>query len=216
MIFAHAFIGQILAYFLVPRLETHEETVSLPKWLRRFAIPAQFHITKKVQRVLLWLIFILASIFPDIDILYILFINPDVSHRTLFTHSLIPYLVLVWAIVLIARYKKLPKFTISASSAFIVGIFFHLLADMFAEEIYPFNPIFPQSYQLLLYNVISTQGLTGYFKSPYMAVEVLIIVTGISLLINTFKKFNNELKFLLTVSGIILVLAAITVTPFLQ
>lgn len=199
MIFAHAFLGMLFAYSLEKYLIFHKSKV---KYVH--------------QKTIIWLTFIFGAIFPDIDILYVLFVDKNIFHRELPTHSLISYLLLYLIIYLLIKYKKLDRLYLNIAKAFTIAVISHLLSDLYVDRINILNPFFNESFIWAPFFLDKSQGFLGYIKSPYMFTEILIILTGQSAMLTSFAPYKNEFKLLLAVSIGVLIAAFIFLIPFLH
>ncbi len=98
------------------------------------------NVTRAQLRWLLLAGFI-GGIFPDIDFLYVYFIDGSVAHRSLITHTL-PIYILLWAVVSIALYILRRSYWFALVTTFFFGVVTHLCTDMIASNVrmfYPFN-----------------------------------------------------------------------------
>jgi len=108
-------------------------------------LPAGYLLTRWLQRPLstnkfLWL-GLVASIFPDIDLLYFYFVNHSQNHHNFFTHLPIFWLTL-WGIILIINIFLKNRSLFIGSTIIFANILLHLLLDTFVAGIpwlYPFE-----------------------------------------------------------------------------
>lgn len=124
MIFAHGPLGYLLA-------------LATEKVWRK---------TEYTQKQYNWLLVLgfIAGIFPDVDLFYYYLFNASESHRALFTHTPIFYIVVCGVLALFAWRIKKPML-LSASVIFYIGTLSHLLTDgIFAQVQYlhPFTQTF--------------------------------------------------------------------------
>ncbi len=102
------------------------------------------------QRCYVYLATIVGAMIPDIDLLYIYFIDAGASHRQLYTHSIVIYLSLV-VILFIAAWLTKKRFFVILILLFFAGTITHVLADMiigltvlfapFSDNLYGFSSI---------------------------------------------------------------------------
>jgi len=201
MIFAHAFIGAIIAYIATPKMLQGTEAEKF--W-------------KLNKKSVLWLFAILSSVFPDLDILYVLLIDNSAEHRKLLTHSIVPYTIILILVLLIIKIKKIDKYYSQLTLISWLGVLFHLIADLYVAPVYLFTPI---SNVMLLwqpFHINLKDGIKAYIFSPYMLTELIIIITGTILLIKSFINEKKELIILLSILGMILISAIGTLIPFIS
>lgn len=191
MIFAHSFIGLFVA--------------------KRF--DKNYH---KTDKMLIWIAAILGSIFPDVDIPYIVFVNPLAKHREIITHSIFLHLLILSIGLFILNLKNFKKLYKQIVLAFFAGSFFHLLADLLVDKVYLFRPISRTPVMFRLFPLNKSDGFLGYMRSPFILLELTLILGGLALLIKDFRKFNKEFKIILGILAIILLVAFISLIPFLR
>jgi len=126
----------------------------------------------------LWFIGIVGGIFPDFDILFI-FVDKNIEHRKLLTHSLVPYLVffvLINLIIYFTRFKKDTKNLLLISNVvFFMGVCSHLLIDFFVGGLGLFSPITNYYFGYNLpFSAKSPEWQITYFSSLYMVAETLV------------------------------------------
>ena len=197
MIFAHAFIGMIIAFAY--------ESVYRGKGV----------FSNQRQKMALWTSAILGSIFPDCDILYLIFINPQAYHRELLTHSMIPYLFVLALIIGGSRLHQYTKIQASVIAVFFIGILFHLIGDSFVDKVYLFKPFSNFSFQFEHSQIDKNKGFLGYFHSSFMLAESMISLLGFGLFIKSFANFHKQFRLLLSFIAIIEAGVFIALLPFL-
>lgn len=154
MIFAHAFAGAVAGKYIAAEKDSKKGKFSM------------------LQINIIYLLAIIGSIFPDLDLIYV-FLNPTIHHRYLLSHSFLFYtVILIFAWIL----KKRISFTYMIS--FYVGVLTHLLLDFITGGIVVFAPL---SYTLIglpmdFVNLTKWEYLSAYFNSMYMAGEIGIFV----------------------------------------
>ncbi len=193
MVFAHAFIGVIIAFFTQPKSVT------------------------KNFRFYFWISTILGSIFPDIDVLYLIFIDNSISHRYLLTHTPLPYIFVLAILLPIVWFLKFKPIYVTIISGFFLGVFSHIFADGLMDKIYPLRPF--NDFILELRPSPLNPNLTfldGYIRSIYFAVEMAIIFCGSLILIYSFRSDKKRLTQLLMLLGIIELAAIVALIPLLN
>lgn len=200
MIFAHAFVGLIIAYIINLTIKK-EDKIGV--------------IFGQSKELLLWVTAILFSISPDLDLLYIYFIDETAKHRHLLTHSLVPYTVVFLIIIIYLFYKKTNNFYKYIALTAYLGISFHLFADLYTDPVYLLAPFIDKSFSLQLFLINKSEGLRAYVLSPYLATEIIIMITGTILLFKNFIKRQKELIILLALLGIIEASAIMALLPFI-
>ncbi len=198
MIFAHAFIGLIIGYFLTIK-------------------PINSKLYTKEKRLLyIFIAGIIGSIFPDFDFVFVFLLHNKDLHRHLLTHSLISYIIVLvgFSIFKYVRKRSIDDLWQRIFWAFWLGAVIHLFADLIATPVYLFEPISNISMVLHRFRANETDGLRKYIFSPYMINEIIVIITGLVLLIMRFKNCKKELMILLGLLGTILLMAMIVLVPF--
>ena len=191
MIFAHSSLGVLSAYIIDKTRNCTRTTLFI------------------------WIAGILGSVAPDIDILYVVLIDPTSSHRGFFTHSLpLYFLGFLWAYIYI-RLSKLPNYFEKAALAFSLGTVFHIVSDAIVDYVYPVKPFVNFAYTFRLFPLYKDQGIFSYITSPYMLLELIIIAIGLAILIKNFRKCKKNFRVLLTLLGIIEIGVFIGLIPFL-
>lgn len=201
MIFAHAFIGTIIAYIAVPNMLKGTGAEKIWKLNKKFT---------------LWLFAIVSSIFPDIDIIYVLLNSNKIEHRKLLTHSIIPYTIVLIVVLAIVKTKKLDKYYSQLALISWLGVLFHLIADTYVAPVYMFTPISNIMFLWQPFYINLSAGIKAYIFSPYMFTESIIIITGTILVIKSFINEKKELIILLSILGMILISAFVTLIPFIS
>ncbi len=196
MIFAHVFIGMLFAFFLTKKLLKNTKD---DKFIGQS------------KQMILWATVMLFSVFPDLDLLYVFFIDNTVKHRTLLSHSLVPYTIILFILLFIFKtnsfYKKI---TLMAY----LGIVGHLLADIYVGPIYLLAPFNKMAFVIQPFPLDHNGGIIAYFKTNYMKTEIIIMLIGTSLLIKTFIKDKKDLIILFLLTGIIEISALVALVPF--
>ncbi len=120
MIFAHGPLGFLCSWIAKP-------------------LQKKFSFSKKTMYVL-WGVGILGGIFPDADLFYYYIVDATASHRALFTHTPITYVLLLLVGGLITwLLKKYAWF--AAVLVFSVGALSHVLFDMIVSQVRVFSPL---------------------------------------------------------------------------
>ena len=194
MIFAHAYLGVFIEYFL----------------------ERNFKIKNNKDRFLLWIVSIISAVFPDLDMAFLFLTDISKSHRLFFTHTPIFYGIIGIIAAIIILIKKPKPLNIYLTASFLLGAFIHIIFDAFVDAIYPFIPF--NQYKLILgiFPIDKTLGFYGYVKSPYFATELLIIISSLLLLTISYRKNKGQLKWLLSLLAIITLTAAVALIPFLS
>lgn len=194
MIFAHAYLGVFIAYFL----------------------ERNFKIKKSSDRFKIWVVSIVSAVFPDLDMAYLFLTDISKSHRAFITHTPIFYGFLGIIAAIIILIKKPKQIYIYLTSAFLLGAFIHIVFDAIVDAIYPFVPF--NQYKLILgvFPIDKTLGFYGYIKSPYFVMELVIIISSLLLLTISYRKNKDQLKWLLGLLAIITLTATVALIPFLS
>ncbi len=169
MIFTHAFAGVATTY--------------ITKKILRYRFP-QF------QENLLWFIGIIAAIFPDFDLLLVIF-NPQLHHRYLITHSIFTYVFLsilfyffgflLYQIGWIRKHFTLKFFEI-ASIVFFLGTASHIFLDFISGGVVLFAPFTYVLYGIVL--PVSTEKsfwVLDYIRSYYFFPEIALFISYVYL-----------------------------------
>ena len=199
MIFAHAFIGLIIAFFFTPSIVKDTE---------------KQRIWGHTHKLWIWLTAIAFSILPDFDLVYIFLIDSTAKHRHLLSHSIVPYTIVGIITLFVLIYKRSDRFFKYLVIIAYTSITFHLLADAYTAPIYAFLPIINKSFSLQPFPLDINSGLLGYISSPYLTTEIIIIIAGTILLIKSFIKEKKELLILLFSLGMIEISVIIALLPF--
>lgn len=157
MVFAHAFVGGLTTYY---SLKSNKKL--------KFS---DFGLS------IIWFFGVLGSIFPDFD-LALLYINKDLEHRKLLTHSIIFYLSLFIVVNVVTYFFKLKQdkknLILMTNLVFFLGVFSHLIIDFFVGGLVLLAPF---TYYYFGYD-LPFHGKSGdwsaYFFSTYMVAESII------------------------------------------
>jgi hypothetical protein len=119
------------------------------------------------------LLVILGSVFPDVDILFGLYLKKN--HRLFFTHSPSFWiLVSLFSIILDSQIYW-----------FCIASFLHTLVDAIDWEIYPFQPISNRKFSILSLNfteVLHTSSLTGFITQYYRHHQIVLVEIVLAIL----------------------------------
>jgi membrane-bound metal-dependent hydrolase YbcI (DUF457 family) len=154
MVFSHAFAGAALIQLIV--------------------VPKVYKLSEK-QLVLLYFVGISAAILPDLDII-LLFIDKTLQHRTLLSHSIIPYMMvalIVWIISVLRNDRFLEKLALAA----FVGVTSHFVLDVLVGGVVLLAPLNSKFIGFPL-NFPTKPALwaQAYIASKYMLFEILIFL----------------------------------------
>lgn len=146
-------------------------------------LPAGYLLTKGIQHRIhetkyLW-IGLIASVLPDIDLLYFYFIDhKQTLHHEYWTH--LPFFWLsIWAAIAIGNLRFRNRAVAVCSLIFFSNIFLHLILDTFVGGIawlYPWNP---QSFSLVTVPATHAFWVLSFVTHWSFLVELAIIVWGI-------------------------------------
>ena len=167
-------------------------------------------VTKKLwdkgltKRQTLWIFIIgtFSALVPDIDVIYFYLLKAEMTHRELFTHSFILYIVISLIIFLIGYLLK-KQFIKAIAIVFFFSTLSHLILDSMTAGVpwlYPINNF--------LYGFLSIPFLNNGFYGQNLFVftlstEVLIFLLLFNVII-FIKSKNNIVKILATVFSIII------------
>lgn len=126
----------------------------------------------------IWFLGITGAIFPDLDIVFV-FLNEDIEHRRLLTHSLLPYLLLFILVNLIVYFIRINKdkknLLLISNLVFFMGVCSHLFIDFFVGGLSLLNPFTNYYFGYMLpFADKDPDWQFKYFASPYMVVETII------------------------------------------
>jgi membrane-bound metal-dependent hydrolase YbcI (DUF457 family) len=158
MILVHGFAGGISAYYILKKKKAFKFSLK--------------------QLNILWFLGPLGGIFPDFDLI-LPFLNRDIEHRRLLTHSIVPYTLLfiivnfLIAKIRITQHKK--DFIKTAALVFYIGVCTHILLDCLVGGLQMFSP-FTNLYIgfNLPFVTESPDWQYGYFTSFYAVAEAFI------------------------------------------
>lgn len=146
--------------------------------------------SSKKWKSVAYLFGIIGSVFPDVDTLILLF-NEDINHRTLLTHSLVPYFLIFFLCMLIFRKRQV---FLLLSGAFFVGVVSHLVVDYFVGGVSLLSPFIHQIYGFKIQiNATPNTFAEKYISSKYTLYELLGIVV---FLISWFKEKNLVYRYI--------------------
>ncbi len=160
---------------------------------------------KKKKRLVLYLIGILFSIFPDFDLFYHYFYSANTPHRQYISHGIVIYLLLFLSIYLIGSISK-RQFIKSIAWVILLGVSTHLFFDMIASGIAVFAPI---SNLMIGFRSISLLKYSFFTENIFLincSLELLIILSAIVAFAYDFIK-NAKLKLAILITSIILFIA---------
>jgi len=158
MILVHGFAGGITTYYILKK-----------KLHSKFSLK---------QLNILWFLGPLGGIFPDFD-LVIPFINRDIEHRRLLTHSIVPYTLLFLLINFIVAKIRINSnqkdFIKTAALIFYIGVCTHIFLDCLVGGLQLFSPITNMYIGFRLpFEAKSPDWQYEYFTSFYAVAELLI------------------------------------------
>lgn len=160
---------------------------------------------KKKKRLVLYLVGILFSIFPDFDLFYHYFYSANTPHRQYISHGIIIYLSLFLLVYLIGLiFKK--QFVKSLAWVILIGVSMHLLLDMFASGIAVFNPISTWMFGLRSIWIIKYSFFTRNIFLINCVLELLLILAAIDVFVFDFIK-KAKIKLIILISSIIIFVA---------
>jgi len=159
MIIAHAPLGYLLAYS--------------SRW---WWSPS---LTKAQQRWI-YVVAAIAGAFPDIDLFYFYFINSQVSHRQLLTHSALPYLIILIIGLVLYAFRRL-RYSAWLVVFFAVGTLSHLAADMLIGQTDLFMPFSNRLYGLVSFPFYRESIFMHYsFVTNFLAEFIIIVVAALT------------------------------------
>lgn len=155
-------------------------------------LPAGYLLTKWIQKRIhqtkyLW-IGLIASVIPDIDLLYFYLIDHrQTMHHEYWTHLPIFWLVL-WAVIAIGNLHFKNRMTSVVSLIFFSNIFLHLILDTFVGEVLWLQPLNSESFAL--FTVPATHGfwIWSFITHWSFLAELMIIVWAIVIYMKNQKK----------------------------
>jgi len=171
MLLVHGFAGAITTYYTL----NHKRNVKFsPKNLN-----------------VIWFLGAIGGIFPDFDIV-LPFINREIEHRKLLTHSLIPYLALFLLINVLVALLRLDKekkeFIKTSNLVFFIGVLSHLFLDYFAGGLQLLSPLTNCYFGYHLpFEATSPYWQFMYFTSYYVVGEIIVTIWFASI----FKYIKN-------------------------
>lgn len=136
---------------------------------------------------MIYFVAIVGSIFPDLDIALLLF-DPNIQHRQLISHSLLPYILLLLITMLISKIKRNTTYEVLAK-AFFIGTSSHILLDLFAGGLVLLAPLSFTTFGFPIYFDAQSEiwGKT-YLTSWYMVAEAVFFI----LYLATIYRNNNK------------------------
>ena len=142
---------------------------------------------------ILWIIGILGSIAPDIDLILSLSLR-NFNHRRFITHSIVPYPILLGLLYLI-----IPKttFYLFGLTLFGLGIFTHFVADVFVGGVTLLLPFSKKLIGIDLQSGSRNFCFVDYWRSWPMIIEILVIVLFILSYVGGY--IDNIMGFVFTV-----------------
>ncbi len=172
MIFAHPFFGVLTTYSLLKIL------------------PVKF---TKLEKKLLWIVGITASILPDVDIIYYLWC-PTCSHREMLTHGLPLYALITILVVCIGLFSSKRSLWVALGSVFFANLVGHLVLDMATGGLVFFAPFSYQKHGISLDSVSGkSDWWSAYITSPWFFAE--LVISGLYVLL-VLKIKQRLVKFL--------------------
>ncbi|MFH0818565.1 MAG: metal-dependent hydrolase [Patescibacteria group bacterium] len=169
MIFAHAPAGFVFAYLFK---NSWQKKLSR-QWIHIF-----------------YLIAIIGSLFPDIDLFYYYLFSAQISHREMPTHSFFIYAIIFLILFLIFAITK-KRNLVKANILFFGGLLTHLLADSVGNGIMWLYPINHNLYGIASLNIIENSFISGYFFTINFFMEALFFSAVISIF---SKHFISSIK----------------------
>ena len=159
----------------------------------------------------LWFFGVLGGIFPDFDII-LPFINREIEHRRLLTHSLIPYILLFLIFFVAVTYVKISKekreLVKTSSLVFFIGVCSHLFLDYFSGGLQLLSPVTDYYFGYHLpFNAKSPSWQFMYFSSYYMLGEMLVALWFVSIFKNIKSAVGKYLPISLFLVAILATLA---------
>ncbi|MFA6296738.1 MAG: metal-dependent hydrolase [Patescibacteria group bacterium] len=159
-------------------------------------------IFKKKKRLVLYLIGIIFSIFPDFDLFYHYFYSANTPHRQYISHGIIVYLVLFLLIYLIGLLAK-KQFIKSIAWVILLGVSTHLFLDTIASGIAIFTPLSSMMIGLRSIWFLKYSFFTTNLFLINCSLELLITLFAIDVFVHDFVK-NAKLKLGIFIASIII------------
>lgn len=160
---------------------------------------------KQNEKILIGIVALLCGLLPDIDMMILLATTtPTFMHHSLISHAPLFYIAL-WGILKLVFWvgdklfnkntKKIfnPEFTNVLVNTFLIGTLFHLLADIFAEDIMLFYPFSTQYFTIFKY-LFEPSLFAGYFHSISFGFEVIFCAIFFVYIFNILFKKGKLLK----------------------
>jgi hypothetical protein len=155
------------------------------------------------DKFLIGLLSLFFGILPDIDLLILSMTNiPPFQHHTLFTHSILFYIIL-WSILngtifILKKILNKKQRTILSDNlldiiqkSFLIGVMSHLFADILFSYSIIFFPL--QKQFTILGNLFKTNYFASYIFTPPFAIEILLLCIFFLMI---YKKYIRKIKIL--------------------
>lgn len=159
-------------------------------------------IFKKKKRLILYLIGMLFSIFPDFDLFYHYFYSANIPHRQYVSHGIVIYVLLFLSIYFVGSiFKK--QFIKSLAWVILIGVLTHLFLDTIASGIAIFTPI---SNLMIGFRSIFLLKYSFFTENIFLincSLELLLILSAVAVFAHDFLK-NAKSKLVIYISSIIL------------
>lgn len=146
-------------------------------------LPAGYLLTKEIQRGMheakyLW-VGLVASVLPDIDLLYFYFVDHrQTLHHEYWTHLPIFWLTL-WAVIVIGNLRFKNRIVTMVSHIFFLNVFLHLVLDTFVGGIAWLYPLGAQDIFLVTVPATHDFWVLSFLTHWSFFVEIAIIVWAI-------------------------------------
>lgn len=171
-------------------------------------------IFKKKKRLVLYLIGILFSVFPDFDLFYHYFYSANTPHRQYVSHGIVIYVALFLFIYLAGLiFKK--QFVKSLAWVILLGVSTHLFFDTIASGIAIFTPILGMMVGFRSIWFLKYSFFTENIFLINCSLELLIILFAIDVFVHDFVK-NAKLKLAIFIASIILFIAGFSALAYVN
>lgn len=149
----------------------------------------------------------IGGIFPDIDILYDVFVDASRPHRVFLTHTPVLYFVIILVVVLLTWKRRTARLFLFVAS-FVVGAFSHLFADSIGGKI---MWLFPISHRFMGFADFGIPFVNGNLLFYNFFAEGIVLFFFFSLLIHHRLWLARTKKLLWIANGIVFVLGVVTI-----
>lgn len=148
----------------------------------------------KRQKKIIFGLFLLFSIFPDFDFLFVRFVSASVSHRQLLTHAFLPYFLILLILTIIYFFTKRKIFLFSGIAIFIGSVVGHLFLDAINSGVMFIYPVSKQMLGLFNLDFFYNSFLSNYYNLFVFTFELLFTFIAIFVFFRT-SKFKKQISY---------------------